>query len=183
LSYNAIRLDGLNPKDAIFWQAGAHKVKKFVPNTGIKLTVFNTSKDHNIVMSGYYTKFDANGKELSTIYDIHGSVVVGTMNTATGKPSSLKALRDGGPEGSTQYGRVYNKSFLTPEINLGKNIYRVWLKIRDRDDSKKVWDYTYLLPCGNIMAGKLRAGTGGPETVNWFFGGESDGWYNGDEKK
>ena len=64
---------------------------------------------------------------------------------------------------------------------MGKDIYRVFLSIRDRDDKKKVYSYTYILPCGNIMAARLRAGKGG-ETVNWFWGSEKDDWYNGGEK-
>ena len=192
MSYTAKRLDGTNIRDAVFLKKGSHKMEKIIPNKGIKVKAFNTSGSHNYVVSGYYTKFGSNGQELPDVYDIHserdgngrpdpGSLVnVGTV--VNGNVTLTQNLRDGGDK---NWGRVYNQSFLSPEINLGKNIYRVYLKIRSRDDSKLAWTNTYILPCGDITAANLRTGKEGGETVNWYFGGnatESDEWYNGGKK-
>jgi len=192
LNYTAVKLDGVNPKDVTFWKSGEHKIKTLIPNTGLKVKVFNTSDKENILVSGYYTKFDSNGRELPDVYDIHSErddkgkfapglfVKVGTVINQ--QVTLTKALRDGGPDNSPNWGRVHNKAFLTPEINLGKNVYRVVLIIRGRDGKKVVYGYNsnnpYILPCGEIMAGKLRKGKKGPETVNWYFGGYDDVWEN-----
>jgi len=151
LSYKASMLCGPNPtKDITFWKSGEYMVKRVIPNTGLKVNVFNTNKDHNIHVTGHYTTF---------------SIVNGVLKES----DRILFLNDV---------RVYNKKFMAPEKTLPKNIYRVFLTIRHRDDSKKVFSYTYVLPCGNILAGYLRSGKKGGETVNWFFGGEDDIWTN-----
>jgi hypothetical protein len=55
----------------------------------------------------------------------------------------------------------------------------VHLRIRSRDNNKSFYfEYEYILPSGNIMAGYLRPGKKGGESVNWFFKGENDNWFN-----
>jgi len=157
LSYKASMLCGSNPgKPVTFWKSGEHLVKRVVPNVGLKVNVFNSNKDHNLHVSGWYRTFTIDGNK---------NII----------PSSeIMFLNDV---------RVYNKQFMEPEKTLPKNIYSVRLHIRDRDDSKLKYDYTYMFPAANICAGRMRPGLGGAATVNWFFAGYDDEWYVGGEKK
>jgi len=188
VSYGALRLDG-RPRDAVFWKSGDHKVKRMVPNSGTTINIFNCSGSHNVVVSGCYTKFDSQGKELPILYDIHsgrdvrgevvvvGSVSATNLNTKTQskdwgvKPT--KDLRDGGPDKSPNWGRVYNKKWLAPSVQLGSSVYRVCLRIRNRDKTGHEFTWRYILPGNSIRAAWLRKGNK-EEDVNWYFNNEED---------
>jgi hypothetical protein len=189
LSYKASMLCGPNPtKDITFWKSGEHMVKRIVPNTGMKVEIFNCLKDNNIVASGYYTKFDSKGNELPEVYDLYdnkvkGYVFASDLANPNIKPEVRKVkltskLVDGG--NNNRNGRIFCKTFLTPAYSLGngRNIYRIHLTLRNRDKRDNIFNNTYILPCGDIMAGYLREGKKGGESVNWYFGGSTDVWYN-----
>ena len=187
LSYSALRLDGANPSTAIFWRNTDHKVKKMIPNTALRVDVFNCMKDENVVASGWFTKYDDKGSELPDVYDLQkgsfsthqkvGNVTLNLNKTNECKVTLNKVLSEGG--NGRANGRVFNKAFMEPPFELPKNIYRVHLRIRSRDNNKGFYfEHEYILPCRNIMAGYLRAGKNGGEAVNWFFGGTEDHWFN-----
>ncbi|MDF9829164.1 thiol-activated cytolysin family protein [Parabacteroides sp. PF5-6] len=152
LSYKAMMISGANPKDITFWKSGVHKVKRIVPNTGLKVNVLNTLKATDIRVSGYYTKFDSTGKEIPTKHLLF--------------------------PGERKIGR---KSTLNPTIHLPKNIYKVHLKVRHWSDLAKIFEHTYELPCSDIFAGYLRPGKLGGDTVDWFVPGYECCWHNGGE--
>ena len=153
----------------------------------LRVDVFNCMKDENIVASGWFTRYDDNGKELATVYDLQkghnpthqvAGKVTSNLNTLSVCNVSLtKVLNEGGD--GRENGRVFNKCFMEPPFELPTNIYRVHLRIRSRDNNKSLYfEHEYILPSGNIMAGYLRPGKKGGESVNWFFKGEDDHWYN-----
>ncbi len=179
LSFSAEYIAGVNKKKVSFLKQGQYKVKRLIPNRGITINVFNCLKENNIVASGWFTKYDANGNELSTMYDLQSShPVVGYIRND--EPILTGKLIDGGTGDGN--GRVYCKKFMTPPFDLPKNVYRVCLKIRHRDNNKRTFKNTYILPYGDIMAGYMRGGKGGGESVNWFYNNDGDPdeiWYNG----
>jgi hypothetical protein len=181
---HAIMLDNLGTGDDDFYFKHYNRI---LPNTSLRVDVFNCMKDENIVASGWFTKYGDKGKELETVYDLqkgnnptHQTVGKVTSNLNTGLPCTVsltKALSEGG-DGRAN-GRVFNKCFMEPPFELPKNTYRVHLRIRSRDNNKSFYfEKEYMMPCGNMMAGYLRPGKKGGESVNWFFKGENDNWYN-----
>lgn len=122
----------------------------------ITISVFNTLKSNNVVVSGWYQYNDS-----PTIYDL--------ITGATDKRHEQ---------------RVYNKKFMSPSIHIAStNLSRIHIKIRHRDRSGFEYEHDYINWDRDICIGWLRPGNFGGDTVNWFFNGESDHWHYGGERE
>lgn len=107
----------------------------------ITISVFNTLKSNNVVVSGWYQYNDS-----PTIYDL--------ITGATDKRHEQ---------------RVYNKKFMSPSIHIAStNLSRIHIKIRHRDRSGFEYEHDYINWDRDICIGWLRPGNFGGDTVNWF---------------
>ena len=151
LSYQAITLAGQNPKAAVFLNSGLHKVKKLIPNSNLKFTLFNTLKATNLFVT--------------VSYDIVDPRTGTVINTVT-------ACKDA---------KVANKSPLGAVTQLPPNVANVRVTlVNGRNSNVKFSSNSqYANPCSDISIGWLRPGKIPVDTVDWFWDNET--WHNGGE--
>ena len=121
----------------------------------IKVKVFDTMKDHNIMVSGWYS-FSSN-------------------------PNLKYGLCNGSARVPNEERRVYNKKWMDPEITIpADDIHTIHVKVRHRDKDL-IFEHDYIYWGEDISVAWLREGNLGSQTVNWFY--TDDVWYYGGEKK
>lgn len=163
LTYKAKSVTGANPKDVTFWQSGVHKVKRLIPNHGLRVNFFNSLKATDLMLTGYYTLCDKNGIELPTKYPLWND-------------SIERGIRIGNKESApTAMINVANVLGVSERSNYA--VYEVYIKVINCR-THLTFEHHYALPCCDISALWQRAGSRGGDNVNWFSIGRDDNWYN-----
>ena len=122
----------------------------------IKIRVFNTLESNNLMVSGWYSCKNNNSKRYG--------------------------LFTGTTEGLDNERQVYCKEFMKPNVKIvSTDLWQICIKIR-HCDRNLVYEHEYRDWNDDICIGWLRPGNLGDDTVNWFFNGKKDCWYNGGEK-
>ncbi|NME87646.1 hypothetical protein [Bacteroides eggerthii] len=122
----------------------------------IKIRVFNTLESNKLMASGWYSYKD--------------------------NPNRKYGLFTGTTEGLEKEREVDCKKFMKPNVSIiSTNLWQIYIKIRHRNYDL-IYEHEYRNWNDDICIGWLRAGNLGGETVNWFFNGKKDCWYNGGEK-
>lgn len=122
----------------------------------IKIRVFNTLGSNNLMVSGWYSCKNNNSKRYG--------------------------LFTGTTEGLDNERQVYCKEFMKPNVKIvSTDLWQICIKIR-HCDRNLVYEHEYRDWNDDICIGWLRPGNLGDDTVNWFFNGKKDCWYNGGEK-
>ena len=122
----------------------------------IKIRVFNTLESSNLMVSGWYSYKDNPNKRYGLF---------------TGATDGLEIERE-----------VQCKKFMKPNVKIfSTNLWQITIKIR-HCDCDLIFEHEYRNWNDDICIGWLRPGNLGGETVNWFFNGKEDCWYNGGNK-
>ena len=122
----------------------------------IKIKVFNTLELNNVMVSGWYS------------YQNNPNQKYGLFTETT--------------DGLEKEREVPCTKFMKPNVKIiSTNLSQIYIKIR-HCDSNLIYEHEYRNWNDDICIGWLRAGNLGSETVNWFFNGKNDCWYNGGEK-
>ena len=122
----------------------------------IKIKVFNTLELNNVMVSGWYS------------YQNNPNQKYGLFTETT--------------DGLEKEREVPCTKFMKPNVKIiSTNLSQIYIKIR-HCDSNLIYEHEYRNWNDDICIGWLRAGNLGGETVNWFFNGKNDCWYNGGEK-
>ena len=122
----------------------------------IKIRVFNTLESSNLMVSGWYSYKDNPNKRYGLF---------------TGATDGLEIERE-----------VNCKKFMKPNVKIfSTNLWQIIIKIR-HCDYDLIYEHEYRNWNDDICIGWLRPGNLGGETVNWFFNGKEDCWYNGGDK-
>ncbi|MCF2552371.1 hypothetical protein I6E20_10150 [Bacteroides caecigallinarum] len=122
----------------------------------IKIRVFNTLESSNLMVSGWCSYKDNPNKRYGLF---------------TGATDGLEIERE-----------VQCKKFMKPNVKIfSTNLWQITIKIR-HCDCDLIFEHEYRNWNDDICIGWLRPGNLGGETVNWFFNGKEDCWYNGGNK-
>ena len=122
----------------------------------IKIRVFNTLESNKLMASGWYSYKD--------------------------NPNRKYGLFTGTTEGLEKEREVDCKKFMKPNVNIiSKNLWQIHIKVR-HCDYDLMYEHEYRNWNDDICIGWLRSGNLGGDTVNWFFNGKKDCWYNGGDK-
>ena len=122
----------------------------------IKIRVFNTLESSKLMVSGWYSYKD--------------------------NPNKRYGLFTGSTDGMEIEREVYCKKFMKPNVKIfSTNLWQITIKIR-HCDYDLIYEHEYRNWNDDICIGWLRPGNLGGETVNWFFNGKDDCWYNGGDK-
>ena len=97
-------------------------------------------------------------------------------------PNRKYGLFTGTTEGLEKEREVDCKKFMKPNVNIiSKNLWQIHIKVR-HCDYDLMYEHEYRNWNDDICIGWLRSGNLGGDTVNWFFNGKKDCWYNGGDK-
>ena len=122
----------------------------------IKIRVFNTLELNNVMVSGWYSYKD--------------------------NPNKRYGLFTGATEGLEIEREADCMKFMKPNVGIiSKNLWQIHIKVR-HCDYDLMYEHEYKNWTDNICIAWLRSGNLGGDTVNWFFNGKKDCWYNGGKK-
>lgn len=122
----------------------------------IKIRVFNTLELNNVMVSGWYSYKD--------------------------NPNKRYGLFTGATEGLEIEREADCMKFMKPNVRIiSKNLWQIHIKVR-HCDYDLMYEHEYKNWTDNICIAWLRSGNLGGDTVNWFFNGKKDCWYNGGKK-